>query len=98
MSKLAQKLPPPDKVARVSRGGPGPIGACERAYGLGDEEDWLAVDALRHNTNWKNARAQVHAQLGLQPPTPSLDKFRYHWRGKCRCWSDDLKAWIEAQS
>jgi hypothetical protein len=95
MSALASSLPAPSDIAatRIRRG---PTGACA-VYGPGDKEDWIAVDALRREHSWQTARAIVHEQLNLGA-LPDQDKFRYHWRGRCACWSDDLKAWIEAQS
>ncbi len=96
MSALAAALPAPGEVAGV-KGKPGPKGACA-VYGMGDQEDWTAVDALRRQHDWKTARAVVHSQLGLGSPSPNGDQFRYHWRGKCGCWSGDLKEWIEARS
>jgi hypothetical protein len=96
MSSLATRLPSPNEVVS-SRSQRGPVGACA-VYGPGDQEDWLAVDALRRGSDWKTARNVVHQQLVIEPPSPNVDKFRYHWRGKCSCWTDDLKTWIEAQS
>lgn len=96
MSALADRLPSPDEVSAV-RARRGPTGACA-IYGPGDKEDWLAVNALRRGKDWAIARRTVHEQLGIEPPSPDGDKFRYHWRGKCGCWTDELKAWIESQS
>lgn len=95
MSALAQKLPAPAEV-ETSRVKPGPRGACA-VYGPGDKEDWLAINELRLEHDWATARNVVHSQLDLGK-LPDGDKFRYHWRGKCGCWSDELKVWIEAQS
>ena len=96
MSKLATDLPSPAEVTIV-RTKRGPTGACA-VYGPGDKVDWIAVDTLRRAKEWKIARASVHEQLGIKPPSPDTDRFRYHWRGKCSCWTPELKAWIEAQS
>lgn len=97
MSALAAALPTPSDAPR-STSKPGPTGECA-VYGPGDQADWLAVDALRHKPrDWATARRIVHEKLDLGVDGPSGDKFRYHWRGKCGCWTPELKAWIEAQS
>lgn len=94
MSALATSLPAVDEVI-VARTRKGPIGACA-VYGPGDKEDWLAVDAIRTKFDWKTARAEVHTKLELGG-FPDRDKFRYHWRGRCRCWTPELKEWIDEQ-
>lgn len=96
MSALANRLPAPTEVT-AAKSKPGPKGVCT-VYGPGDKEDWLAVNALRIEHDWKTARTQVHAKLGITGRTPDKDRFRYHWRGVCQCWSDDLKEWIEDQA
>ena len=97
MSALASQLPSPDE-APLSLSRPGPTGECA-VYGAGDKDDWIAVDGLRRKPrDWATARRIVHEKLGLESYGPSGDKFRYHWRGKCGCWTPELKAWIESQS
>lgn len=94
MSALASSLPAPTEVV-AAKSKPGPRGACA-VYGPGDKEDWLAVDVLRNEHDWKTARAEVHSKLGLDK-VPDRDKFRYHWRGRCGCWTPELKEWIDEQ-
>lgn len=96
MSALASSLPAPSEVVGTASK-PGPRGACA-VYGPGDKEDWLAVDTLRRGKDWKTARAVVHTELDIGGSLPDHNKFRYHWRGKCGCWSSDLKDWIEEQN
>jgi hypothetical protein len=88
MSRLAQSLATvtPEVSERVRKG---PTGVCHGKYPA-DLEDWREVERLRLATSWREAQRLVDAQLDVADPIPN-DKFRYHWRRKCWCWSDELR-------
>lgn len=85
MAKLAAELPtrefgPPR--------GKGPKGACYVPYHECDNDDFLAVKALKDTgLTWEQIQEQVDAVLGIEEPIPTK-KFTYHWRQLCTCWRD----------
>ena len=88
MSQLAQSLAD-ITAANAARTRKGPPGACQGRYPA-DLDDWAEVERIRLATSWVEAQRVVDAQLGLSTPLHN-DKFRYHWRRKCWCWTDELR-------
>lgn len=86
MTGLAQRLadvPPPTNPVRR-----GPANQCFPLYGDGKIEDWQAVEDLRsQGHDWRNVQWIVDGILNVDKPL-ILDKFRYHWRRKCFCWTE----------
>lgn len=86
---LADQLAEAAKEYRDPRG---PAPACQALYlEHSTEEDWTAVEGLRQKSSWKFAQAKVDEMLKVEHPLP-LEKFRYHWRRRCSCWPEDLRA------
>lgn len=86
---LAERLA---EAAREYRDLRGPAPACQAIYGEhANEENWQAVESLRTKSSWKFAQAKVDEMLGVDHPLP-LEKFRYHWRRRCSCWPQDMRA------
>lgn len=89
MSKLAGKIAStPIEASRVRRG---PANSCFPVYGHGDQEDADAVAALRDSLTWREIQAHVDSLLGVERPI-AFEKFRYHWRQRCYCWPEDMRA------
>jgi hypothetical protein len=88
VSQLAQKIaslaPPASTVRR------GPPNTCFPLYGVGDLDDWEAVETLRVGRTWREVQAHVDELAGVANPL-TLEKFRYHWRRRCFCWPEDLR-------
>lgn len=89
MSKIASKLAAaPPSGERVRRG---PANQCFGVYAP-DLEDAQAIDDFRRrpSESWPSAQAMFDDLAGVTRKIPN-DKFRYHWRRRCFCWSDDLR-------
>lgn len=90
MSKLAKKIADAPVAAIPTR--PGPPNKCLPLYGVGDEEDWQAVEDLRNERglDWRSVQAHVDQLAGVTQHLP-LEAFRRHWRRRCFCWPEDLR-------
>lgn len=89
MSKLAKKIASTPVASPPGRRGP--ANQCFALYGVGDLEDWEAVESLRSKGHdWRQVQAHVDELTGVEKPLP-LEKFRYHWRRRCYCWPEDLR-------
>ena len=93
MSQLAKKVGATLPTGALNRpSAPGPRNKCFPLYGVGDLDDWTAVEALRETEEleWREVQSKVDGLLGITKPLP-LEKFRRHFRRRCNCWPEDLK-------
>lgn len=89
MSKLASKIAKttPSAAQTVRRG---PQNKCFPLYGVGDIDDWDAMEERRLDGGLAWAEVQVYLDGLLDITDPLLlDKFKHHWRRFCRCWPDE---------
>ncbi len=91
MSSLAKKLA--EAPITVTRSRRGPAAACD-IYGPGDLEDYDEVHKRRLVTSWVETQATVDKNLGVR--SIHIDKFRYHFSGKCGHWTDEQRDTIRA--
>ncbi len=90
---IAQQLASAPIAASRSRRGP--AAACD-IYGKGDLDLYDVVHDRRNRTSWSEAQASLDDILKVR--SIHIDKFRYHFSGKCGHWTDEQRDEIRAKA
>lgn len=91
MGSLADALP---KYESGKRGLHGKPASCD-IYGLGDIDDWRAVQGIiarrDKDGGWHGAQAKVDEALKITEPL-TYHQFVHHWSRKCGHWTAEQRA------